>query len=167
MSWSCVSNSSGLGETRGDFVAVTEGLKAGQQVVEHGGFQIAQRHARRDRQQARAESRSSILRRATPNEVCEREILYRSFHPPASARAGRQPGHYYRRAAGDLFAQRPAISAQRHRFGDGDIRFTSGRAQNWCADLSPPLSSARSRPPMASIICNRKVRRASRPLRRT
>ena len=37
------------GETRGDFVAVTQGLKAGEQVVEHGRLQIAQRHAGRDR----------------------------------------------------------------------------------------------------------------------
>ena len=29
-----------LGETRGDFVAVTEGLKAGQQVVSTGAFKL-------------------------------------------------------------------------------------------------------------------------------
>ena len=37
------------GETRGDFVAVTEGLKAGRGGCQHRRLQIAQRHERRGR----------------------------------------------------------------------------------------------------------------------
>ena len=37
-----------VGEARGDFVSITQGLKAGETLVGHGRFQIAQRHGRDD-----------------------------------------------------------------------------------------------------------------------
>ena len=49
------------GETRGDFVAITKGLKAGEQVASTGVFKLRNGDGRRDRQQdgARSEAQSN------------------------------------------------------------------------------------------------------------
>ena len=47
-SWSLRQQFVRIGESRGDFVAITEGLKAGEMVASDGRFQIAQRHGRDD-----------------------------------------------------------------------------------------------------------------------
>ena len=47
-----------IGEARGDFVAITEGLKAGETGREHGSFQIAQRHDGDDQQRSARRNRS-------------------------------------------------------------------------------------------------------------
>ena len=72
------------GETRGDFVAVTKGLKAGEQVASTGVFKLRNGALGRDRQQNGAQSK------AEPDAAeYVGEIVYRHFHPPAGARPGR------------------------------------------------------------------------------
>ena len=87
----CASNSFALGETRGDFVAVTEGLKAGETDRQHGRLQVAQRHERR-----RSITSSRRNRRLAPeaeptveSTIRSMKNFYRSLYPPAGPRAGR------------------------------------------------------------------------------
>ena len=86
------------GETRGDFVAVTEGLKASEQVVSTGVFKL------RNGMNVVVDNKLAPKAQLNPEtgryliEQSRREIFYRSFHPPTSARTGRQPGDFDRRA---------------------------------------------------------------------
>ena len=72
------------GETRGDFVAITKGLKAGEQVASTGVFKLRNGALGRDRQQNGAPSK------AEPDAAkYVGEIVYRHFHPPAGPGPGR------------------------------------------------------------------------------
>ena len=127
-----------LGEARGDFVAITEGVKAGQEVV-----------TRRARSSCATARRSSSTTRSKPDAAARsrtREPLsheaHRHLHPPPGARDRRQPRDPHRRAPGDPHAQRAPVPEARERDGHGPHGLRRARTPTSCAASSPRRSSA-------------------------
>ena len=148
-----------LGAARGDFVAIIDGVKAGQEVVSAGAFKL------RNGSPVVVDnttSQPSAAARPSSRKSLRRHEVHRYLHPPAGARDRRQPRDHRRRAAGDPLAQRSPVSEARERDGHGHARSTSAPTPISCAASSRRRSSARSPPPTASTTSSRRASRASR-----
>ena len=107
------SSSCGSARTRGDFVAVLDGVKAGP----GGGRPPAPSSCATARRvvvnnKAKPDARSSAPRPRTA-EACHE--AHRHLHPAAGAGDRRQPGHHHRRPAGDALAERAPVPEARER----------------------------------------------------